>query len=156
MARRVADVRLGLKVLMGAHPRDPWSIDTPFEGKPRKRPLRVAVVPEPPGGKTNPLITATVRRAADALSNAGYDVVERAPPRYEEAVQVWGRFLFTDFAIVLPMMMPMMGKDGASFLAESLKILPPYTDAPSLSQLFIQRDGIGREWSLFMEEHPLV
>ena len=30
MARRVADVRLGLRVLMGAHPRDPWSIDAPF------------------------------------------------------------------------------------------------------------------------------
>ncbi len=26
MARRVADVRLGLRILMGAHPRDPWSI----------------------------------------------------------------------------------------------------------------------------------
>ena len=33
MARRVADVRLGLQVLMGAHPRDPWSIDAPFEGR---------------------------------------------------------------------------------------------------------------------------
>src|SRR2546427_337375 len=30
MARRVADVRLGLQVLMGAHPRDPWAIDAPF------------------------------------------------------------------------------------------------------------------------------
>src|SRR3981189_2052985 len=32
MARRIADVRLGLRVLMGAHPRDPWSIDAPFAG----------------------------------------------------------------------------------------------------------------------------
>jgi hypothetical protein len=32
MARRVADVRLGLRILIGAHPRDPWSIDAPFDG----------------------------------------------------------------------------------------------------------------------------
>ena len=43
MARRVADVRLGLQVLMGAHPRDPWSIDAPFAGPPLARPIRVAV-----------------------------------------------------------------------------------------------------------------
>ena len=30
MARRVADVRLGLQVLMGAHRRDPWSITAPL------------------------------------------------------------------------------------------------------------------------------
>lgn len=156
MARRVSDVRLGLKVLMGAHPRDPWSIDAPFEGKPMKRPIRVAVVPEPPGGKTDPVIANTVRAAADVLARAGYDVVEATPPRYAEAQDVWGRFLFTDFAAALTQMMPLMGKDGASFLQESLRIIPPYPDAASFSLLLAKRDGIAREWSLFMDEHPLV
>src|SRR5215471_10061038 len=82
MARRVADVRLGLRVLMGAHPRDPWSIDAPFEGPAVARPLRVAVVAEPPGGSTNPVVAATVRRAAKALADAGYSVEEVSPPRY--------------------------------------------------------------------------
>ena len=156
MARRVADVRLGLKVLMGAHPRDPWSIDAPFDGKPLQRPIRVAVVAEPPGGRTDPHIANAVRAAADVLSRAGYDVVEKTPPRYEEAVQVWGTFIFTDFAVTLPGMMPLMGKDGADFLNESLKILPPLADAGAFSRLLAQRDGIAREWSLFMAEHPLV
>src|SRR5215831_7921909 len=39
MARRVADVRLGLRVLMGTHPRDPWSIDAPFEGPALRGPV---------------------------------------------------------------------------------------------------------------------
>src|SRR5712672_2325113 len=77
MARRVADVRLGLRVLMGAHPRDPWSIDAPFDGPPRARPVRVAVLPEPPGGRTDPKVAATVRRAAQALADVGY-VVDRS------------------------------------------------------------------------------
>src|SRR6266404_3609736 len=45
MARRVADVRLGLRILMGAHPRDPWSIDAPFDGPPLVRPIRRRVAP---------------------------------------------------------------------------------------------------------------
>jgi amidase len=64
MARRVADVRLGLRVLMGAHPRDPWSIDAPFEGPALRRPIRVAVIAQPPGGSTHPAVAAAVGRAA--------------------------------------------------------------------------------------------
>ena len=50
MARRVSDVRLGLQILMGAHPRDPWSITAPLTGPTVPRPMLVALVPEPPGG----------------------------------------------------------------------------------------------------------
>src|ERR1700751_1281799 len=60
MARRVADIRLGLRVLMGSHPRDPWSIDAPFEGVPVPRPIRVAVLAEPPGGSPHPAVAAAV------------------------------------------------------------------------------------------------
>src|SRR5258707_4351223 len=70
MARRVADVRLGLRVLMGAHPRDPWSIDAPFDGPALARPIRVAVLVEPPRGSTDPKIAAVVLVAAQALVDA--------------------------------------------------------------------------------------
>src|SRR5438874_1383854 len=56
MARRVTDVRLALQALMGAHPRDPWSITAPFSGPPVAKPIRVAVVAEPPGGATDPAV----------------------------------------------------------------------------------------------------
>src|SRR5438445_1136534 len=80
MARRVADVRLGLRILMGAHPRDPWSLDAPFDGPPLAKPIRVAVLAEPPGGSTHPVVAATVRRAAQALADAGCVVEEVSPP----------------------------------------------------------------------------
>ena len=156
MARRVADVRLGLKALIGAHPRDPWSLEAPFAGPPLARPIRVAVVAEPPGGSIDPAIAQTVRRAADVLSNAGYDVVEAAPPRYEEAVEVWARFVLGDYAAVLGGMKPLMGRDAVYFLDRANEIVAPLTDAASFSHLMIQRDGIAREWSMFMAEHPLV
>src|SRR5215813_4038705 len=116
MARRVADVRLGLQVVMGAHPRDPWSIDAPFEGPVLARPTRVAVLPEPPGGGTDPKVAATVRSAAKALADAGYVVEEVCPPRYEDAIGCWARLIMGDFGSVLVQLAPLMGADALAFL----------------------------------------
>src|SRR6478736_313816 len=115
MARRIADVRLGLRVLMGAHPRDPWSIDAPFEGPALARPVRVAVLAEPPGGSTHPQVAATVRRAAQALADAGYVVEAVCPPRWEDAISCWTRLIMGDFGSVLSMLAPMMGPDAIAF-----------------------------------------
>jgi amidase len=156
MARRVADVRLGLKILMGAHPRDPWSIDAPFEGPALPRPLRVAVVAEPPGEGTHPAVAATVRRAARALAEAGYAVEEVAPPRYEDAIGCWGRLIIGDFASVLAQLSPLMGADALAFLNTFNAGVPPLADAAAFSNLMVERDGIARAWSTFMAERPLV
>jgi amidase len=156
MARRVADVRLGLQVLMGAHPRDPWSVDAPFEGPKLPRPLRVAVLPEPPGGGTDPKVAAAVRRAAQALADAGYVVEELAPPRYEDAIVCWSRLIMGDFSSVLAMLSPMMGPDALAFVNNFNASIPPLADTAAWSQLMIERDGIARAWSTFMAERPLL
>jgi amidase len=156
MARRVADVRLGLQVLMGAHPRDPWSIDAPFEGRALPRPIRVAVLPEPPGGGTDPKIAAVVRRAAQALADAGYVVEEACPPRYADAVGCWRRLIMGDFGSVLALLSPMMGADAMAFLNNFNQDIPPLADAASWSQLMAERDGIARAWSTFMADRPLL
>ena len=109
LARRVADVRLGLQILMGAHPSDPWSINAPFLWQPVSKPIRVAPVPAPPGGSCSPVVPGVVRRAVDALANAGYEMVETCPPRYEEAVATWAQFLVGDFSLVFDKLLPMMG-----------------------------------------------
>jgi amidase len=156
MARRVADVRLGLRVLMGAHPRDPWSIDAPFEGPAPARPVRVAVLPEPPGGSIDPKIAAVVRRAAQALTDAGYVVEEACPPRYADAIGCWRRLIMGDFGSVLALLSPMMGADAMAFLNNFNQEIPPLADAASFSQLMAERDGIARAWSTFMADRPLL
>ncbi|HEY5007156.1 MAG TPA: amidase family protein, partial [Caulobacteraceae bacterium] len=154
--RRVADVRLGLQVLMGAHPRDPWSIDAPLAGRPLSRPIRVAVAAEPPGGPVDPAVSAGVRRAADALADAGYDVVEACPPRYEEATDIWAQILIGDLAVALGQMSPLMGADGRAFLEAFSQTVTPLSGTAAMSQLYVLRDGIARAWSQFMAEHPIV
>jgi amidase len=156
MARRVADVRAALQVLMGAHPRDPWSISAPLVGADASRPLRVAVVAEPPGGRTDARVAAAVRRAAAALSDAGYEVIEACPPRYEEAIATWSQWLVGDFAAVMPQLMPLMGASGAAFLSMMQAAVPAFADASAMSQMFMRREGIARAWSMFLAEHALV
>jgi amidase len=156
MARRVADVRLGLRILMGAHPRDPWSIEAPFEGPPVARPIRVAVVAEPPGGSTHPAVAATVRRAAEALADAGYAVEEISPPRYADSIGCWARLIIGDFASVLGQLSPLMGTDALAFLNTVNQAVPPLVDAAAFSGLMVERDGVARAWSSFMADRPLV
>lgn len=156
MARRVADVRAALQVIMGAHPRDPWSISAPLVGAPVRLPLRVAVVAEPPGGRTNPRIAAAVRRAADALADAGYEVVEACPPRYAEAATTWAQLLRGDLAPSMPRMMTILGTGSAAFVSMMLDAVPAFADAAAVSSLFTRRDGIARAWSQFLFDHPLV
>jgi amidase len=156
MARRVADVRLGLRILMGAHPRDPWSIDAPFEGPVLARPLRVAVIAEPPGGSTHPAVAATVRRAADALADAGYIVEEVCPPRYEDAIGCWAQLIMGDFRAVLGQLSPLMGADALAFLNTAIEAVPPLADAAAFSNLMVERHGVAQTWSAFMAERPLL
>jgi amidase len=156
MARRVADVRLGLKVLMGAHPRDPWSIDAPFDGPPQSRPIRVAVVPEPPGGGTDPTVAAVVRHAAQALADAGYVVEEVCPTRYADAIDCWGRLISSDLASVLGPMSQLMGADALAYMNNFIQAVPPVTNTAAWSQLMAERDGIARAWSTFMVDWPLL
>ena len=156
MARRVADVRLGLRVLAGAHPRDPLSLDVPFDGPPAPGPIRVAVATAPPGGAVEPAIVQATRSAADALSDAGYDVVEACPPRYEEAVEVWSKFLFWDFDMAMDVMGPMMGMGGRDFLGAARLMFGKPPNPAAFSALLGRRDAIARDWSLFMADHPLV
>jgi len=154
MARRVSDVRLGLEILAGAHPRDPWSFDPPVRRP--AAPCRVALVAAPPGGTTHPAVEAATRRAADALADAGYEVVEACPPRYEQVVEDWLTFLGTDLAAVMDQMRPIMGPEGLQFVDTAFTHSPPLRDAAALSHLMTARDGLARDWAVFMAEHPLL
>jgi amidase len=154
MARRVADVRAGLRVVSGFSPRDPQSVPAPLEVE-RPAGRRVALVAEPPGGDTHPEIVDAVRRAGDALSDAGYDVVEALPPRYEDALRVWATWLFADIQVQEPILRQVMGADGQRFLDYAGATIAP-VDTAMLFAALVERRAIGRAWSAFLLEHPLI
>jgi amidase len=156
MARSVADVRLVLEAIIGAHPKDPWSIDAPLVGRPVRSPVRVAVLSSLPGSPLESAVAAALRGAADALSNAGYDVVEACPPRYEEAIETWGQLVIGDQRYGADDLLPMLGGDEQQYFRAYTDAIPAFTDSFEMSEAFQRRHRIAMDWSIFQDEHPII
>src|SRR5579863_586699 len=80
LTRTVRDARLAFEVMAGGDPRDTRWVDAPLRGPSPRRPIRVALVPELPGGATHPAQAEAVRIAGRHLAAAGYAVEEMLPP----------------------------------------------------------------------------
>ena len=156
MARRVADVRLAFELIAGRDPRDPYSVPVPI-GSPHDetRPLRIAVLASPPGGATDPRVADRVRAAADALADAGYEVTEDGPPRFEDVVRTWFDFIGEDIRLMSPMITPIMGESANAFLGAVLESLPAH-DLAGYTQILMARQALMREWALWFASTDLV
>jgi amidase len=156
LARTVADVRLVLEALIGAHPLDPWSIDAPLVGKPIAAPIRVAVLSSLPDGPLEPAVADAVRGAADALSDAGYDVVEACPPRYEEAIATWKQLIVGDQRYGVEGMLPLLDRDARQYFDFYTDDVPAFADSFEMSAAFIRRHSIATDWSVFQDDYPII
>ena len=154
MARHVADLRLALRCMIGPDPRDPRQIPAPLEGLPLAN--RVALVPAPPGGSTDPSVAEGVRAAGQALSDAGYEVEEIDPPAIEEAAELYWQFLMTDLHLSF---LDQVRANAIPEAAEVLDLLTGNTtllDLPGYQRVVARRHGLRTEWSAFMADWPLV
>lgn len=155
MARRVADVRLGLEIVAGVDVRDPTTVPVDLAAVAPSTPCRVALVPEPPGGSTHPGVAAVIRRAGDVLADAGFDVVEVTPPSYEQAVALWAGVLLPDVRSLLPLLETVLGPDGVTFLRYADELFPP-SEVADWSAAWTERSAVARQWAAFFEDHPMV
>jgi amidase len=153
LARRIADVRTGFKILAGADPRDPYCIDAPFDGPPG--PKRVALVPEPAGGSTDPDISAAVRAAGAVLEAQGFEVEEIQPPRLEEAYMAWILVMVADTTAMRPILEMALSADALTFLDAGSDLIPAPTPE-SINSTHQLRLEVATEWALFMERYPVI
>lgn len=152
MARRVADLRVALSVLAGPHPRDPFCVPAPLEGPPVPR--RVALLDEPPGGDTAPAVRDAVRKAADALADAGYEIVRTTPPM-EEVSETWAAWLVNELRPTHPLIAGLMGPGASAFIGYVMELVPP-RDVAGMVEVMVVRRRLARGWAAFQEETPLV
>jgi amidase len=153
LARHVADVRLGLEVVMGAHWRDPQSLDAPLRGREVAR--RVALVPSPSGGSTDPVVAEGVRVAGRALEAAGYEVEEIEPPMVFEAYLAWAELQVMSMQVSAPLLDLLIGEEGKRFLELTDSQWPPFT-TESLFVMHQSRWRVAAAWRRFMTDYPLV
>ncbi len=155
MARHTADLRVGLLAIAGPHPRDPLSLPVTLRAADARARFRVAACVEPPGGTTDRGVAAAIRRVADALSDAGHDVVDAVPPTYGRAIELWAELLMPDIRAVRPLLDTVLGADGRAFLDYAAVEYPPI-DTATWSMLFVERHSVARDWDAFFETSDVL
>ncbi len=155
MGRRVDDVRLAYQQLCGPDPRDPQWVPAPALLPVPSR-LRVAVCTDPGAGGVDPAVASGVRRAADALADAGAVVVEVQPPHVLEAAQLWRTLTTAEMhGLLEELVRPLGSPDAATYLADSMQHVPVLDLAGYVGGLS-RRHAIAAAWSRFFDEHDVV
>ncbi len=155
MARHVADVRAGLLAIAGAHDRDHHSLPVTLVDRTEGRPLRVALLADPPGGSTHPEVAAAIQAAGQAFAAAGHEVVESTPPSFERSLELWSVILLSEIRANLPLLQMVMGEAGQKFLGFADEVFDQ-VDAPTLMHAFADRNRVAREWHGFLTEHDVL
>jgi amidase len=157
MARRVADLRLALRILSAPDARDPRWVPAPFDGPAIDGRIRVAVVRDPLGAGIDAHVQAGIDRAAGWLSNAGYEVVNAEPPKIGEATAAWVNTIYADVGIIWPHMEPVAGDGVRAFIhaCQATGVFKPVDQAAQLAA-WIAVYELSAAWDQFLEEHPIV
>ena len=155
--RTVRDARLALEVMARGDRRDWRWNDVPMQGPPPARPIKVAIVPEFPGGKTHPAQAAAVRQAGKHLQAAGYVVEEILPPDLERGVELWHEICVTDVhrrpvaarcrRWAIPTASPRCAP-GSTCTSRSI--------SRPTSRALTEREGLLFRWMTFIQQWPLV
>jgi amidase len=156
MARHVRDLRLALSCMSGPSARDPWWTPAPLVGPDVPRPLRVAVTVDPAGEGVDPDVATGVRKAADALRDAGYAVDDVEPPMIAQGRDLFARLITSELKVALyPLLKPVASPDALRFLELSFAVVPELGYADYVAA-FAARSAVARAWRLFHEQYPLV
>jgi amidase len=156
MARCVADVWLGLTAMSGRDARDPWWTPAPFLNEEKGAARRVAVVVDPAAEGVHPQVARGVKRAAEFLQAAGYEVEETAPPLVAEAAHVWRTVVLGELlTLFAPKVHDIAGPALLRAFEHYRAAMPPLSLESYMTAL-AERRRILHEWRLFFERYALV
>lgn len=150
MARTIADLRLVFGPISAPDPRDPWQVPAPLEGPPAPRRVAVAL-----WDGVHPDVAAGVRRAADALSAAGWEVEDGEPPRVDDALATWRDIVVSEVRGIWPQLEPVSSEDQKLFVSHIFEFVPAL-DPMAHAMAYVERQALGREWGEWLARTPLV
>ena len=155
LARSMRDLRLGYQAMAVPHVSDPRT----FSGGALPRldaPLHAALVSVPEGMDVHPAIRDAIRRAGDALAQAGYIVEEVSLPEFAMAAELWPRIAVGDLLGELLPWINQLGdektKVSSSYWA---KVWPGY-DAKATVAALAERSRLLHVWGAFQAKYPVI
>lgn len=157
-ARTLEDIRITMQALQRPDPRDIWQ--NPSDGmfdELTHRPCKVAIHAETDEADVDPEISAAIRQAGEMLADAGYEVVEVAPPSLWEAMEFWLLLLGNEMRAGLGVLMEQNGdwkmKRSYQVLTEGI---PEIDDRDGFLKAYSLRSTLLRKWQMFFEDYPLL
>ena len=156
MARRVEDVRLGLRAMAIHDRRDPWSNPSPPVDATGPRPV-VALVIDPGGRGVSEQVASGARRAGKLLQDAGYTVEEVEPPGILEAADIWKVICLGELLTGLePAVKNICGPSLRRAFDCYRTLLPGGVTLEMYTHAFGRRRALLRDWLEFFARYGVV
>jgi amidase len=156
ITRSARDLHLSMPTMIKPDPRDPFHVPLPWHGQPMDGPIKVGFTKETFGYDLHPEVDAALDAARDALTDAGYVVEEIAPPDVFEAGRLGYRALMGE---VWSMLKDDIDAVGSQTIRDIFDVyfeeFPPILDTDLLHAM-AHRSHHARDWSLFLQDYPLV
>ncbi|APG46611.1 amidase family protein [Phaeobacter porticola] len=156
ITRSARDLHLSMPSLIAADPRDPFHVPMPWRGASPDGPIRVAFSKETYGYDLHPEVDAALEDARAALGDAGYLVEETKLPDVFDAGRTGYRALMGEVYALMKGDVDAAGSQTVrDIFAVYFEEFPPFAGA-ELLQMMAKRTQYARDWSLFMQDYPLV
>jgi amidase len=160
LARSVADVRLALRGMAGADPRDPFYVPGAPAAPPADRPLRVALVRDHGVATPSQAVNEALDQAARWLGDAGYVVEQAELPLLAEAYRLWYLLCLEEFRQIMPLV-EQVGDEGIKKAAEGYYAVSSewWGTQPSLTDYmngYARRGTLIRMLGEFMQQYPII
>jgi Asp-tRNA(Asn)/Glu-tRNA(Gln) amidotransferase A subunit family amidase len=160
MARTVADLTILFEVMQGPDVGDTCAAPVPLRwpSEEETKNLKVGYFEDDGRTPVTPEIRLAVRKAAEALRSAGFQVEPFRPQGLEEARQLWHKF----FVVAGVMLLKPMFKEGDADLSPILKQFlqeaasQPAHSGRSLLDAWIQRDLLRARFFAQMQQYPIL
>jgi len=160
MARTVADLKVLFEVMQGPDDGDTCAAPVPLRwpNDLETRKLRVGYFEDDGRTPVTPETRSAVRKAADALRGAGFQVEPFRPEGLEEARLLWKQFFVTAGGMLISPMFRGREQELSSVLKQFLEWseAEPPLDAETLLGAWIGRDVLRTQFLAQMREFPIL
>lgn len=157
IARSVDDLDAAFALMHGADGRDPLAVSIPhptsYDG-----PRRVAVVRDPLGWGVDPQVADAIDRAAGALADAGWQIVDAEPPLLEEAAVLWRQLSTTEMVGAFqPGGLPAPLSDASTtYFLDNASETQILATGEAYGGAWAYRMVVATAWEAFQQQHPII
>jgi len=155
ICREVRDVRAALRVMSKGDHRDPWWVPAPIDWPPQNN-VKVAFTKQSYGYPIHAEIVAGLDRAADFLSDAGYEVVEVETPSILDPANGWFDVFVRELKETLGPVTKEHGSETIQRIFEYYESVGNMIELEDYLSALSQRCLFTRAWNVFLGEYPLV